>query len=605
MQNFNFSGTNIWEYVILAAAMYLLNFTIYLLFNKGTTKGTTRRRATQLLKATLLATTPVFFAQIPVTSPAMLFNLAVCTLYGATFAIVSAIGNGKETPLYGRYIDILFGIYLAGWIIAVKVIVLTFVPAFIIVADIIIALLLFALLIMGAIQWGHYFMYKAPIDENGIQAAIETNRPEIKEFIKAMNPIATIAIVVALAAMLFACIAGESLSIGYAGNNTPALVAAVLYILLFTKKLWIGKKSYLMRSGLPQQYVDVMEYRRQIQKYKENVDKRVAGLQLKQLGTPCNEPHTYIMIIGESASREYMSAFTPMEHDTTPWLREMKEKSEQNIIFRNAYSCALQTVPTLERALTEKNLYNDKEFQEAISIVDIARKAGYTINWYSNQGYISRFDTSITLVARSSDTAKWVTKEFGCILHDEALLTFLDEVDPTKNNLLVVHLKGSHCNFLNRYPKEATVWGEPGVEDPIPNYMNSIRYTDGLMKKIYEYGCEKLNLQAMLYFSDHACIPDARRTPQFIGFGMVKIPLAIICTDDYVSRHKERYDALRANKDKYFTNDLVYELFCGLLDIKSDHFDTANSLAYKEYRYTREMLLTNGGKTPITDDKSN
>lgn len=52
--------------------------------------------------------------------------------------------------------------------------------------------------------------------------------------------------------------------------------------------------------------------------------------------------------------------------------------------FDNAYAYWLQTVPVLERALTEKNQYNDLEFNKSFSIIDIAKKAGYKTYWFSN-----------------------------------------------------------------------------------------------------------------------------------------------------------------------------------------------------------------------------
>ena len=68
-----------------------------------------------------------------------------------------------------------------------------------------------------------------------------------------------------------------------------------------------------------------------------------------------------MMVIGESASRDYMSAFTPMEHDTTPWMRRMAEDNRHTILFPNAYSCAMHTVQSLEKALTEYNQYNGRQ----------------------------------------------------------------------------------------------------------------------------------------------------------------------------------------------------------------------------------------------------
>lgn len=54
-------------------------------------------------------------------------------------------------------------------------------------------------------------------------------------------------------------------------------------------------------------------------------------------------------------------------------------------LFTNAYSCVWYTVPVLEHALTESNFYNNKPFNESISIIDMAKKAGYKTYWFSNQ----------------------------------------------------------------------------------------------------------------------------------------------------------------------------------------------------------------------------
>lgn len=592
------------EYILFALFIYAANLTVYASFNKGMLEGSVKKQAKRMLKVALLSTLPIAIAQIPIFSPIVIFNTVATLYYGASYPIVSQIGNGKEIPKFGHYVDIVFGTYLLGWIISVKTM-FTYIPALVTVGDIFVGIVLFIFIMTATIQWTHYIVYKVSMDENSLQAVLDTDKAEAKEFLKSFHPIALVGIVVAVITLLFICLWGEGLTVSYAQQNNVALIFSVIWSIYTTKHLFFGRKSFIYRIQIFKQWHEIQVYRKRIKKYRKNLDERLARLQAEQAGTPCEEPHTYILVIGESASRDYMSAFTQMEQDTTPWLRTMGEDSEHNIIFPNAYSCALQTVPTLERALTEVNQYNDKEFQESVSIVDIAHKAGYNVHWYSNQGYIGTYDTSITLVANSSDTAKWVSKEYNQILHDEALLNLLAEVDATKNNFVVLHFMGSHYNFLNRYPAEATVWGEKGVEDHIPNYLNSIRYSDEVLKKIYEYGREKLNLQAMIYFSDHACIPDERRSPQFAGFGMLRIPLAVLLTDSYISRHKERYNALKANKEKYFTNDLMYELFCGVLDIKSNHFDTSNSLAHAEYKYTRDMLFTNCGKTAISDDKSN
>ena len=116
------------------------------------------------------------------------------------------------------------------------------------------------------------------------------------------------------------------------------------------------------------------------------------------------------------------------------------------------------------------------------------------------------------------------------------LLEYLDEIDPTKNNFVVVHLKGNHFNFINRYPQSFAKFSEPGKYDLINNYIDSIAYADYILQKIWEYGKEKLNMQAMLYFSDHATIPDKRRSPDFGGFGTVRIPMFTYFSDNYIEK---------------------------------------------------------------------
>ena len=60
-------------------------------------------------------------------------------------------------------------------------------------------------------------------------------------------------------------------------------------------------------------------------------------------------------------------------NDTTPWLREQKNNPDF-IVFKNAYTSRVNTVLSLERALTEKNQYNSLEFRQSATIIDIAKK---------------------------------------------------------------------------------------------------------------------------------------------------------------------------------------------------------------------------------------
>ena len=307
------------------------------------------------------------------------------------------------------------------------------------------------------------------------------------------------------------------------------------------------------------------------------------------------------MIIGESASRDYMNAFSNINKNTTPWLSN-KINNKNYILFPNAYACKDMTVPVLECALTERNQYNGKKFFNSCSIIDIAKKAGYKTYWFSNQGHIGCAETAITLVANTADTAEWTKQNLNQTQFDEALLENLQQVNPNENNFIVLHFMGSHFNFINRYPQSFARFSKPNKYDLIPNYLDSIAYTDHVIKKITEFAQQNLNLQALVYFSDHATIPDKRRSPKFAGFATVRIPMFVYLSDEYINKYPYTYSTLQQHKNKFFTNDLVYDFMCGILNIKSNHYDETNSLASKNYKYSREMLKTDLGNKWIKDD---
>lgn len=165
-----------------------------------------------------------------------------------------------------------------------------------------------------------------------------------------------------------------------------------------------------------------------------------------------------------------------------------KQENDDNfILFPHAYSTIPHTVSALERALTEFNQYNDKQFYTSCSIIDIAHKAGYNTYWYSNQGHLGCADTPVTLVANTSNVAKWTKQNLNQLQFDESLLEYLPEIDPSTNNFVVIHLKGNHFNYINRYPQSFAKFSKPDKYDLIPNYLDSVAYTDYILQQITEY----------------------------------------------------------------------------------------------------------------------
>ena len=591
--------------ITTALAVFLYSCLIYLRCNRGMARNARGQQTRRFFFATVAAFAPLAVSGNSVLQPQLLLALFVALTWMTTYPLLYHLTNRKSSPDYENYMDIAFGLYTFGWLSGIILLTQHFLPGNQWMLSLL-SIVELLLLIIAVFQIVYYLIYKVCMDANGMKILQETHWNEIIEFSKSFTFIQNLGMILPVVAVTAACFLVNFQHVDTDQLTVPQVVMIAALTIFYLYYTWKPRHSVFSRTGIAELFAVVKEYVENNHRYTNQMEQRISDLIITPLSTPPADlpPHTIFMVIGESACRDYMSAFHPeMKENTTPWLRQSAEDHQHFLLFPNTYSCAMQTVPTLEKALTEYNQYNGKAFYESCSIVDVARKLGYRIHWYSNQGHLGSFDTPITLVAETSDVAKWTKQELGKVQYDESLIDFLDEVDPGKNNFVVLHLKGSHFNFMSRYPQAFTRWGTPGVQDNVVNYKNSICYTDSILQQFFEYGKTRLNLQAMLYFSDHATEPGRRRKPNFEGFQMTRIPMFAYFSDEYIRLHPNRVSALQKNREKYFTNDLVYDLMCGIFDIQSNHFDESSSLASNQYRFTRDMLLTYEGQKHIAEDE--
>ena len=590
--------SNITPYIIAGICLYLFSYIYYLKISHGLGNKATYLQMRRFVPCAILAVLPAALASLPLSSPLFLIPAVIAILWILTYPTLYFISNHKVSSDFEFHFEAVMGLYFIAWISSLGILSQQ-VSWLAIPATIFITIAELIMLAIPIAQLIYYGLYKACINENGMEMIQETHYNEIIEYIKSMPLMLNItaffgSVCITLIVLFFNY---QELIISHPNPIINLVVIAAVAIFLSTY-LWKKKHGVFIRTAIVEFYLDVKEYLATNLQYTQNMQERISKLQVTTLDKS-TKPHTILLIIGESESRDYMKAFNkdyPLE--TTPWLSEM-EQSKNFILFPNAFSIGANTVLAVSNALTEINQYNDKKFYESCSIIDIAHATGYKVHWYSNQGHLGSADTPVTLIANTADVAKWTKQELNQVQYDESLLPYLQELDPTQNNFLVVHLKGSHFNFLNRYPKSFTKFGTPGKYDLELNYANSITYTDYVLEQIFKYAKEKLNLQAMVYFSDHATVPDKRRSPNFEGLASVRIPFFTYFADEYIAQHQNVYDTLKKHENFYWTNDLAYELLCSIFDIESNHFDETNSLASEQFKYKREDLRTNCGQSKI------
>jgi len=205
-----------------------------------------------------------------------------------------------------------------------------------------------------------------------------------------------------------------------------------------------------------------------------------------------------IIIIGESASKKHMSAYS-YKRKTTPFLDSFK--NQQNGYFYNAIAPANQTRYSLALSFTNAKVNDFNHFFTSYSLITKLKQNGYYTYWISNQGQVGKHDNYISSIANETDIKYFLNINFKLAKPDSVLLKKLNEIniDDKEKQAFVFHLIGSHFDYQSRYPKNKSLIKDP--KSIIDYYDNTIYFTDYILSKIYQKFKNKKIL--FVYFSDH------------------------------------------------------------------------------------------------------
>lgn len=317
------------------------------------------------------------------------------------------------------------------------------------------------------------------------------------------------------------------------------------------------------------------------------------------------EAGVYVLVIGESQNRAHMQAYN-YHRATTPWLDSMKNDKNM-LLFTKAYSCHTHTVPTLLYALTAKNQYNNIAVKNAVSVLEVAEAAGFETVWLSNQVKYSAWDTPVTSIASEANQQKWINSTLGESTNtdyfDGKLIEELEKTKITDKMLIVMHLMGNHGSYEQRYPK---AFEKYDGKNTIDKYDNSIIYNDYVMSQVYKRARKIPNFKGLVYCSDHADAIDknlSHDAAQF-DFDMTHIPLYIYLSDSYIQNNSAKYKSLEKQKNKLFTNDLLFNLMLGVLGINLNSiYEPNNDPTADTFDNNKERFKTLYGKKYICEEK--
>lgn len=198
----------------------------------------------------------------------------------------------------------------------------------------------------------------------------------------------------------------------------------------------------------------------------------------------------YVLIIGESVSKDYMSLYGyPVK--TTPFIDRVNKKYVENYVSAAGY-----TTLSIPRTIAIGN--ND--------IISLAKKSGLKTYWLSNQNVSGFHDSSNTKIALNSNFIYFLNKgkPDDDSHNDHELLKYFYNAlndNSNKDKLIVLHLRGSHYIFNERLSINAKRFSFQDKE--LSDYLATIYQTDHLIENVYsKLKRENINF-SIVYFSDH------------------------------------------------------------------------------------------------------
>ncbi len=216
----------------------------------------------------------------------------------------------------------------------------------------------------------------------------------------------------------------------------------------------------------------------------------------------------YVIIIGESARRDYLNAYGyPINN--TPYM-----SNSDGILIDGLTAPDTYTIGSLRLMLTKPNKSN-LEPNYNLNVVDLIKSANINTFWLSNQGFIGIWDTPVTSIANKSNYKFFSTYgDFGTSdISDFILVDKLKELlKKNKSDIhpkvYFLHLLGSHLNPCDRIKDYHRIIKIKDLKyDQINCYTSSIKKTDNIISKIYNLLNDDFNKNgnsfSLLYFSDH------------------------------------------------------------------------------------------------------
>ncbi|MEA9391742.1 kdo(2)-lipid A phosphoethanolamine 7''-transferase [Acerihabitans sp. TG2] len=215
-----------------------------------------------------------------------------------------------------------------------------------------------------------------------------------------------------------------------------------------------------------------------------------------------------VFIIGESARRDHLGVYG-YQRDTTPNLAK-----EPNLALLQGYSCDTSTKLSLRCMFVREGGASEapQRTLKEMNVFSVLKKQGFSSELFSMQSEAWFYNKVMADNYALRETIQAEKRNAGKPVDDMALVSELhDSVarHPQGKHLIILHTKGSHYLYTERYPREFARYqpecqgidDQCSTEELINSYDNSLLYTDYFLEQVFNQLRDRNAI--VFYASDH------------------------------------------------------------------------------------------------------
>lgn len=316
-----------------------------------------------------------------------------------------------------------------------------------------------------------------------------------------------------------------------------------------------------------------------------------------------------VLIIGESYNKHHASLYNPRHRSTTPRLEALRDEgrlwvfsdvvtpyNHTTAVFREMFS-------TWDRSCRDSRL--DHTLFPAVF-----RKAGYDVWLFSNQFVQKNADVTTeaklnivggTIFNHSHLSAlQFTRRNTNTKEYDGELLDMVPTADENRPTLLIVHLKGQHVDYGERYPEDRVRYrpedyeahyGGRTEQEVHAHYDNATLYNDSVVATLMGHYDKREAIA--IYLSDHGEeVYDwrnqyVRTSDPVMSWGEARnqyeVPFVVYMSELYEQRHPDIAEGVEAARERPFVSTDICHMLFGLAGIETKEYKPSLDLLSPHY----------------------